>query len=140
MTKERLISFETANLAKQNECNIKCKNYFEDLTDCIFSGENKEDSIFDCKFDHPNIYARPTQSELQLWFREHEQIFIEINTDCTTEPKFCFSIDKFIGNPLDLSEREWSWYHHKDVIFYLYRSYEDALEEALKESFKIINI
>jgi len=102
MEKEELITFETANLAKKKGYNIPSKYYFEDLTDCIFSEENKEDSIFESRFEHPNIYARPTQSELQSWLRKQKQIFLEIDTDCTTAPKFCFSIDKFIGNPMVL--------------------------------------
>ena len=140
MGAEKLITFETANLAKQKGYNIPNKYYFEDLTDCVFSGENKEESWFECNFDNPNIYSRPTQSELQEWLRTNQQIFIEVQTDCTTAPKFCFSIDKFIGNPLDLAEREWEWYHHKDFNWMLYRDYNEALEEALKESLKIIKI
>jgi len=138
MPKEELITFDTANLAKQKGYNIPTKHYFEDLTDCIFSEENKEGSIFECRFDHPNIYARPTQSELKTWLRTQKQIFVEVQTDCTTAPKFCFTIDKFIGNPFDLSEREWSWYHHKEFEWFLYRRYEEALEEGLKESLRII--
>lgn len=138
MAKEELITFSTANLAKRKGCNLKSKHYFEDLTDCVFSGENKEDSIFECRFDHPSIYARPTQSELKTWLRQQKQIYVVVNVDCTTAPKFCFTIDKFIGNPLDLTENEWDWYHHKEFEWFLYRSYEEALEEGLKEALKIV--
>jgi hypothetical protein len=69
--------------------------------------------------------------------RKH-QIYIEVLTDCTTEPKFCFKIDKFVGNTEDLTEREWYLIHHADFEWFLYCTYEQALEEAIKEAIKII--
>lgn len=137
--KENLITFITARIAKEKGFNIPTKYYFEDITDCVFCGENKNDSIFESKFDHPNIYARPTREELNTWLRT-KQIYLTVLTDCTTAPKFCFEISKFIGNPLNLAEREWSWYHHKEFEWFLYRSYDEAEEEGLKESLSLIKV
>lgn len=138
MSKEKLITFATAKIAKEKGFNIRTKHYFDYSTGCSFSCENKEATLIDRKVEHNHIYSRPTQSELQAWLRDKQQIFVEIQTDCTTAPKFCFEINKFIGNPLDLSEKEWSWYFHKEFEWFLYRTHEEALEEGLKEALKLI--
>ena len=80
----------------------------------------------------------PMWQQVQKWLRKTHHIYIEVLTDCTTEPKFCFKIDKFVGNPEDLTEREWDWIHHTDFEWFLYCTYEQALEEAIKEAIKII--
>jgi len=138
MSKEKRITFETAKLAKEKGFKINTKYYFDNSTECVFCGENKSDLLFESKFDNPNIYARPTQSELKTWLRTKHQIYLEVQTDCTTAPKFCFEINKFMGNPRNLAEREWCWYFHKEYEWFLYREYEEAFEEGLKESLRII--
>lgn len=72
-----------------------------------------------------------TQDELQSWLRE-SLIFVEVNVDCTTSPKFCYTIKRFIGNPDNLSEKEWYWDKPVDDDWGLYRIWEDALEAGLK--------
>lgn len=94
--------------------------------------------IFDKKSIHYMGVRAPIWQQVQKWLREKHQIYIEVLTDCTTEPKFCFKIDKFVGNPEDLTEREWDWIHHTDFEWFLYYTYEKALEEAIKEAIKII--
>ena len=68
--------------------------------------------------------------ELQQWFRNNHNIYIDILTDQTTQPKFCFEICKYthFGNYEKIQVEEW----------YLYRTYEECLEESLKESLKLI--
>lgn len=78
------------------------------------------------------------KEQFRTWLRDEHQIYIEINTDCTTEPKFSFQINVFKGNPRDLAEKEWGWYYHKHEPWYLYYSYEDALEDALVESINLL--
>jgi hypothetical protein len=81
----------------------------------------------------------PTQSLVQKWLREVHQIYVEVNTDCTTSPKFCYNITKFIGNPNDLSEKEWDWIIlPNNENWGLRRKYENALEDGLKEALKLI--
>ena len=43
--------------------------------------------------DNPNkiVVTAPTFSQSFKWFREKYQIFPEVLTDCTTEPKFVYS-------------------------------------------------
>ncbi len=129
--KEELITFETAKLAKEKKYDIPHSMvYYKSGTPQVaFSSKTNE------AFGEEYI-AAPTQSLLQKWLREKHQIFIEIGVDCTCEPKFCFYIHKFIGNPNDLAEREWNWERIQSTEWYLYRTYEKALEEGLKVALK----
>lgn len=146
---ERLVEYKTAKLAKEKNFDERVHDWFDETGEskkagCTTDHEPvfKEDltrqiNFFAKKFDKDDI-ARPTQVQLKTWLREKHQIFIEVPTDCTTEPKFCFQINVFKGNPRDLAEREWGWYFHKHEPWYLYYSYEEALEDALLEGLSLI--
>lgn len=68
--------------------------------------------------------SAPLKSQVLEWFRNVHQLFGEVHTDCTTEPKFCYAVNRFIGNPENLSEREWKW---EDGLYsVLYRTRELA--------------
>lgn len=41
-------------------------------------------------------------------------------------PKWCFSISKFIGNPKDLTEKEWGWENVPVDNWYLYKTRKEA--------------
>ena len=85
-----------------------------------------------------NISA-PLYQQAFKWFREKHQLYSEILLDKTTEPKFCFGISKFIGNPNDLSEREWDWENiPNDDNWGLYRKYEEAELACLKKLIEIV--
>jgi hypothetical protein len=86
-------------------------------------------------YSDPNIYL-PTQSLLKTWFRT-QQIFIDILTDQTTEPKFTYQINKFVGNPNDLTEKVWYW-ELPIISEYLYKTYEECLEVAEQEALKLL--
>ena len=76
----------------------------------------------------PSLKA-PLKSQVFEWFRNVHQLFGEIHTDCTTEPKFCYAVNRFIGNPENLSEREWKW---EDGLYsVLYRSRGRAESELI---------
>jgi hypothetical protein len=77
------------------------------------------------------IMHNPTYSQAFNWFREKHQLFPEIHTDCTTYPKYAFKIDRFYGNPKDLTEKEWYWElgNYSD----LYRSHDEAQLDLLRE-------
>ncbi|MEK6882463.1 MAG: hypothetical protein AABY22_22775 [Nanoarchaeota archaeon] len=70
--------------------------------------------------------------------KEKHQIFIAVVTDCTTYPKFAYEIDIFEGNPKDLTEREWGWTEHKSTNWFLYRTREEAYDNAIKEALQLI--
>ena len=130
---DTLVSYKTAKLAQEKGLKriIKINGYTpfynkkEELTYKIRGLLNK------------NIIFAPTQTILQKWLRERHNIFISIDPDCTTYPKFCYSINRFIGNPDNLSEREWYWEEVEIVDWCLYKSYEQALEMGLQAALKI---
>jgi hypothetical protein len=99
------------------------------------------DRCFGCSKERGYLetFSAPTQSLLQKWLREVHQLYVEVQVDQTTYPKFHFEVTRFEGNPKDLSEREWGWeskYHAE----YLYRTYEEALETGLQVALKLIEI
>jgi len=113
---EQYITFEVAQLAKEKGFNFPNK-----------ASQN----------DYLGEY--PTQSLLQKWLREVHQIYVDIDIDQTTAPKFCYMISRFIGNPLDLAADEWGWHNYLNGADWgLHRKWEDALEEGLFEALKLI--
>lgn len=84
------------------------------------------------------IISAPTFSQVFRWFREKYQIFPEVLTDCTTEPKFVYTYNTFYGNPKDLTEQEWGW--ENNVVQYsdIYRTYEEAELATLDKLIEII--
>ena len=80
-----------------------------------------------------------TQTSLQKWLREVHQIYVDIDIDQTTAPKFCYMICRFIGNPMNLAAEEWDWENHPNgENWHLHRKWEDALEEGLFKALKLI--
>ena len=106
---EKYITFETAKLAKEKG------------------------------FDFKGYVGYCTQALLQKWLREVHQIYVDIDIDQTTAPKFCYMISRFIGNPTDLAAEEWGWQNLPNGVDWgLHRKWEDALEEGLFEALKLI--
>jgi hypothetical protein len=138
-----IVEFETAKLAKIKGFDYytaRCYNDNQELSDEEGPGMNFNRFPTDPK-SHMNMYSAPKQEEIQRWLRDKHQIFVIVDVDCTCEPKFAVDINQFFGNPRDLAEKEWRWNMHcaKESGQYLYRTYEDALEEALIEALGLIN-
>lgn len=72
---------------------------------------------------------RPEQNQLQKWLRDIHDIYIDVYTDKTWEPKFCFAIYK-----LKPKTHEWINILAPRVNSDLYYSYHKALEDALYQS------
>ena len=89
---------------------------------------------------NPNkiVVTAPTFSQAFRWFREKHQIFPEVLTDCTTEPKFVFTYNKFFGNPKDLTEQEWGWENNIGQYSDIYRTYEEAELACLDKLIEIL--
>lgn len=129
------VNFETAKKAKEKGFELGSQSVWflykdgslEEGTNFYTRNGSSECDLSNSEF---TVYERPTQTELQTWLRE-KLIFVEVNVDCTTAPKFCHTIKQFIGNPNDLSEREWDWIKPIDKNWGLYRKWEDALEDGL---------
>ena len=73
--------------------------------------------------------SAPLKYEVIKWFRDEFQIYGEVSTDQTTEPKFVYSYPQFVGNPKDLTEKEWRW--KGGLYSVLYRTYEQAESELI---------
>lgn len=130
--KEKIISFETAKLAKEKGFNIPTRNFYADI-----SWNNKE--VYTCsEIGHPeytidmgenhgfgDIILIPTQNILQKWLREIH------NIDITIPPSKLgyFATISYWDKDGNSKEIEANNYYFK---------YEIALEEAFKKSLKIL--
>lgn len=144
------IEFETARLAKekgfpQDLFNTSWYNEFgteHGSTDLNENGEPYLGRVIPPELKEKykiESFSVPKQALLQKWLRDEYKIFVEINTDCTTYPKFCFDIKQFIGNPKNLLEKEWGWsFPVHNERWELERTYEEALEVGLQEALKLI--
>lgn len=130
--REQYITFETAKLAAEKGFNIPTAH-----PDYMVDGINAG-SIGACITCQTYVKCA-TQSLLQKWLREVHQIYVDIDIDQTTAPKFCYMICRFIGNPMNLAAEEWDWENHPNgENWHLHRKWEDALEEGLFEALKLI--
>jgi len=82
--------------------------------------------------------STPLKSQVFQWFRDTHKIFPEILTDCTTEPKFCYTYTRFFGNPNDLASEEWGWENTIGQYSLLYRTYPEAESECIDKLIEII--
>jgi hypothetical protein len=136
--KDRLISFETAKLAKEKGFNRHYSMNYK-----IY---NREGKIEDKVIDLPKTYLKrplylgglacfaPTQSLLQKWFREAHKMFA--NADISPGSG---NYEWFIHNILDHDqEREDFGPLVRESDGHDYLTYEEALEAVLVEALKLI--
>ena len=143
---EQLITFDTAKIAKEKGfdlefCNVGWHGDFGDLKgdSYPFLGTYSFYKSIYCNNKDEHQIQRPTQSLLQKWLRDVHNIFVEVNTDCTSAPKFSFDIKQFVGNPKDLSDKEWDWvFPIQNENWGLDRIYEISLEAGLQEGLKLV--
>jgi hypothetical protein len=144
---DKLIEFETAKLAKEKGFDVVqdyVYNQYEENDnteleiECVeFSKEELERYI--TFKEYTKCWLCPTQSLLQRWLREVHNLNVEVNNYGYNKKDKHFSfrcsirlITK-IENKLSIeckSKIEQDWF--------IFRSYEEALEEALLESLKLI--
>lgn len=133
-----VISYD--NAIKLKEVVEKLSLSFKVWTCDNYLGEGKNKGKLgwssDCKINIP----APDAELVCQWLRLKHQIYIEIKVDRTAEPKFCFSLNRFIGNPKDLTEKEWYWMEGIDYKYdsELYMTYELALQAAINKSLNIL--
>lgn len=73
------------------------------------------------------------KTEFFKWVRDNHKIFCSINVDQTMEPKFCYSISKYISNDLI---NDWvNIVNNSD----LYRTYEDAEDACINEVVQLLS-
>jgi len=137
---EELISFETAKLAKKAGFNIPVKYgvFGQKMKLTVDMGHSKypEQRDNDWNKKPRKSFSIPTQALLQKWLREEHGIYIEILTDRTMEPKFCFRFFKYI------KDFEWkvdfSFTGGGGFCSWLYKTYEEALEAGLQQVLELL--
>ena len=122
--KDKLVSNNIFQLAKEKGF-IPTKektgySYYDDEVGC-FGGKES------CAIYEDVI---PTQTTLKSWLSENHNIFVEPQLDRTSAPKFAVEIYKYshFGNYDKVIQKEW----------FLYRTYQEALEVGLLEGLKLI--
>lgn len=142
-----VVKFKTAELANQNgfigdrvyahTTKHPKANYYTlagDLNGDVLI-KNSEERVKLDRWFYPTFPA-PNQEELKLWFMTEHQIHVRVDVDATAEPKFYYKIDKFFGNPKDLTESEWGW--EGPIQSELYADYHDAFEDGLVKCFELL--
>lgn len=146
--KEQLITFNTAQLAKEKGFDGYCYDCFNQQGNLYSNGwcEYIDDNGIKNHFTKEDIkdthYLRPTQSLLQKWLRDKFQIHIvfqDIFNMKTNEIKY-YPVLNLFGKQYDnllLPKRK-----NKGAYIYLgdvwKESYEEALEFGLQEALKLI--
>lgn len=130
----------------KNFCSYKQSLALKEIGYVDYSWFGMECSLYNADGKH-TFYANgigddtyisaPLKTEVLQWFRDKHQLYGEVHTDCTTEPKFCYVVHEFFGNPKDLTEKEWGW---KDGLYsVLYRTREEPESELINYLIQKIN-
>ena len=129
------ITFETAKLAKEkgfpqepNRLKIPYYNYkgeFKgDVKDWLRKYLRKEDTS-----DVESVSA-PTQSLLAKWLREEHNIHVTSRYDIVLEKGYGYTLYFFMEDK--------GSFVNKELISYIYKTYEEAYEIGLQEALKLI--
>ena len=121
------ITFETAKLAKEKlfPQSRKAKGKFRDdgSTENLGIGGAMVDT---CK----EWYERPTQSLLAKWLREKHNIHVTSRYDIVLEKGYGYTLYFFMEDK--------GSFVNKELISYIYKTYEEAYEIGLQEALKLI--
>jgi len=124
---EELVTFETAELAKQKGFNESTIDWFEKRINGKWEEEYPQNHDFGYSSYNTkeNTIARPTQAMLQKWLREEHKIFLNSITghDLGTRFQIYYEEDRFT---------------YDELYTDMYEKYELALEAGLKEGIKKI--
>lgn len=124
--KEQLISFETAKLAKEKGFDWEVNKSYIQSKNHIFI----QDIGQPWKSTHEQFDA-PTQSLLQKWLREEKRIYIGMGFGRTAGSMKYKFYAKYSDMNLSEQDREL-----RTTVWF--KTYEEALEEGLKEALKLI--
>lgn len=149
---DRLISKKTAKLAKNKNFDLGVYNsYVIYKKDYVYDDDPdhpesyKKDQVEMSNFYHKNsvdgfdmsnnsyeVYSAPTQSHLQCWLRETHKIRVLIVQKIAGD----FGFEIYVPNKENPSGKPW-----KRLSFFTihHKTYENALEEGLYESLKLID-
>ncbi len=119
--KEQLISYKTAKLAKEKKFDLNC-HYAQFVED--------EEPIYNESAHNWNLYEEgysvPTQSSLQKWLREVHKLSVEVFSDETHWEVIVEKLPSYSAYDSEYSSDD------------KFNTYEEALEEGLKQALKLI--
>lgn len=118
--KDKLISFETAKLAKEKGFNIYQDYQYVDNENTDFKSSFYRHNDYQCTLIK-KLYFAPTQSLLQRWLREVHNIIVEVQF--YSYNNWNYSI--YLNEPIT-------------EVTPKFKTYEEALEEGLQEALKLI--
>ena len=136
---EQLISFKTAELAKDKGFSVSVINYYDKNKHCTYSEDYQTERLAESNWNNGNgsyptlskevLCSAPTQSLLQKWLREVHNIYIEIEHWHNEKEGFIKCGYKVYTK-------------HENTGPYIYNNkiitYEEALEKGLQEALKLI--
>lgn len=134
-----IVKFEVAKLAKEKEFDKPSQNYYyendnndiqlEEIQYYEYLDSNSDEGLHSLDDrDDKFLCSAPTQSKLQKWLRDKQ--YIEIN--CGVETRCYTGTIEYIGYMYEIYYRD--DYYTKNN----FKTYEDALENALFEALKLI--
>jgi hypothetical protein len=113
MEKE-FVTYELALRMKVLGFNEMCFTYFMDgfiqpsLNPKDYTYFDEMSSINKNMLNYLYVLAPTWQSAFD-WFGDKYQLYPSIVVDQTSYPKYAYEIARFVGNPKDLTEKEWYW-------------------------------
>ena len=124
---EKLVSAETAKLAKEKGFLAGSRSYYDLVSEMVFFNNG---AIYINGLDSELIEV-PTQSLLQKWLREKHDIHLNVEFyPNKTEKQYA------IYGDMKLHGSNWTWLDHSNDV--CHNTYEEALEVGLKEALKLI--
>jgi len=115
--KETLITFETAELAKEKGFDFLVNNYYNHNNELKEHKYNANITVLE--------FHAPTQSLLQKWLREEHNIAVYNKPVADNSGRWSVYVDDMGG--------------HHYITYYIYEpTYEEALERGLQEALKLI--
>lgn len=123
--KDKLISFETAKLAKE-------KGFGKTLEYIYPHSYTDEGNLIlnSCNNTEPGFTCAVTQSLLQKWLREVHKIIVNSSIHGTEKDKASF------GYSIQWYNKR--WFHKGNELEIHWNTYEEALESGLQEGLKLI--
>lgn len=123
------VKFEIALKLKDIGFDEKCLMKWKAESNDKFEMYYDEDGYWNSENESFVICSAPLYQQCIDWFRNKHNLIIEIQTDQTSNPKFCYEIYKYkeYGNWTRLTDvNNWG------LSYDYYRNINDAIEETIK--------